>query len=395
MAQPRPATRPWPTPSGGPGTRAGGEYTRCERVSAVVPYRPLADRCVQRVAVVRLRVGLGDLLCTVPALRALRAARPDLHVTLVTWAETASVVERMSAYVDRLLPFPGFPGIPERPLDEAGWEPFLRAAAGFDLAIQAYGDNMAANSATRTLGARLVGGFWPTDAPGDAPALHLRYPRDVHETWRHLRLFAHLGVPVDKRPGTAALEFSAGPADRLAFAGLCERHALSPGRYAVVHPGATSPSRRWPADRFAAVADALAARGLRVVVTGVLAEREVTAAVTGSARCLPIDLTGATGLGAYALLLRHAALVVGSDTGTAHLAAAVGTPTVTVFLSGDPVRWAHPGPRHRVARIRVECSPCPHLTCPIDFRCGTRLPVSMVLAEVDALLRRPAPRSSG
>lgn len=50
---------------------------------------PLADRRVTRVAIVRLRVGLGDLLCTVPALRALRRARPGLRVTMVTWAETA------------------------------------------------------------------------------------------------------------------------------------------------------------------------------------------------------------------------------------------------------------------------------------------------------------------
>ncbi|GAA1788950.1 glycosyltransferase family 9 protein [Planosporangium flavigriseum] len=370
-----------------------------------MPYRPLADPAVRRVAVVRLRVGLGDLMCSVPALRALRAARPDLDVTVVTWDEVAPFVDRMRAYVDHLLPFPGFPGIPDRPVDPAGWEPFLRAATGFDLAIQSYGDNLAANEVCRALGARLVGGFWPTgipaDPPADPPPLHLRYPRHLHEAWRHLRLFAHLGVPVAERAETAALEFPTWPADRDDDARVRGRYGLGPGEYAVVHPGATAPSRRWQAERFAAVADALAGRGLRVVVTGVAAERDLTEAVVRQARSCPLDLTGATSLGGYALLLRNAALVVCNDTGTSHLAAAVGTPSVTVFLASDPVRWAHAGQRHRVARTAVECNPCPHLTCPIDFRCATRLPVGEVLTQVDALLpgdtspRRPAPVPSG
>ena len=68
---------------------------------------PLVDPAVRRVALVRLRVGLGDLLCSLPALRRLRAARPDLRVGLVTWPETAEVVARMGEAVDELMPFPG------------------------------------------------------------------------------------------------------------------------------------------------------------------------------------------------------------------------------------------------------------------------------------------------
>lgn len=75
---------------------------------------PLADPATRRVVLVRLRVGLGDLLCSVPAWRALRRARPDLHVTLLTWPEMSPVVARMSRYVDELMPFPGVDGIPER-----------------------------------------------------------------------------------------------------------------------------------------------------------------------------------------------------------------------------------------------------------------------------------------
>lgn len=351
----------------------------------------LADPAVRRVAIVRLRVGLGDLLCGVPALRALRRARPDLHVALVTWREMAPVVDRMSAYVDELLPFPGFPGIPERPVDAAGWVPFLEAAGGFDLAVQAYGDNVAANEVCARLGAGSVAGFWPTGAAGPPPGLHLRYPRHLHEIDRHLRLVELLGVPAG---ADRALEFPVSAADEQADAELRSRHGLEPGGYAVLHPGATSPSRRWPPEHFAAVADALAADGLRVVVSGVAAEREVTAQLLRHARSAPLDLTGATGLGGFALLLRSAAVVVANDTGTGHLAAAVGAPSVTVFLAGDPVRWAHDPALHPVARVDVGCNPCPHLVCPIDHRCATRLPVSLVLSHARSALsapRRPAP----
>jgi ADP-heptose:LPS heptosyltransferase len=88
--------------------------------------------------------------------------------------------------------------------------------------------------------------------------------------------------------------------------------------------------------------------------------------------------------------LRDAALLVSSETGAAHLAAAVGTPAVMCFFSGDPVRWAHRG--HRIARVQVECNPCGHLDCPIDHRCAQRLTVGDVLDHARTLLGcAPAP----
>src|SRR3712207_8103923 len=92
----------------------------------------------------------------------------------------------------------------------------------------------------------------------------------------------------------------------------------------------------WPAERYAAVGDVLAADGLAVVVTGGPGERVVGAAVVAAMRAPAVDLTGATSLGGLAALLRDAAVLVGNDTGSAHLAAAVGARSATVFLAGDP-----------------------------------------------------------
>lgn len=334
------------------------------------------------IAVVRARTGLGDLLCTVPALRALRAHVPDAAISLVTYAEMAPVVERMAPWVDELVAFPGWPGIPERPPRPAAQRQAWAAAMGergFDLALQAYGARPAAHEATLALGARRTAGFF---APGavDPPDLvdWLPYPQAVHEVDRHLALLEHLGLPAgaDRR-----LSFPVSEEERERAA------ALAPDApFAVLHPGATSASRLWPAGRFAAVAEALHDRGLAVVVGGVEAERRLTAAVVEAARAPVVDLTGATDLGTYAALLSRAAVLAANDTGTAHLAAAVGCPSVTVFLSGDPRRWAGYGPAHRVARVQVECNPCEHLTCPIDHRCADRVTAEHVLAEAEALL---------
>ncbi|CAA9221094.1 MAG: glycosyl transferase, family 9 [uncultured Corynebacteriales bacterium] len=339
----------------------------------------LRDPDVRTVLLVRLRVGLGDLLCGVPALRALRAARPDLHVALLTWAEMEPVVARFGAYVDELVPFPGWPGIPERPpRDPAGFLAAVRARR-FDAALQVYGDRPAANEVTEAVGARRVGGFHdPARHPAD-PATHLPYPASMHEVHRHLSLFQHLGVP----PAGEDLEFPVTAADR------AEAAPLARGRYAVLHPGATSSSRRWPLRRWAEVGDALARSGLRVLVTGVPGEEELTAAVVGGMREPAVDACGATSLGGFAALLAGAVLLVSNDTGAAHLAVAVRTPSVTVFLSGDPRRWAGlPRDRHRVVRADVGCNPCPHLDCPIDHRCADRIPVGAVLDQVALLPAR-------
>ena len=116
---------------------------------------------------------------------------------------------------------------------------------------------------------------------------------------------------------------------------------------AVLHPGASLQSRRWDERGFAAVGDQLAARGLRVVLTGVTGERPVTTAVATAMRSTATDLAGCTSLGATAALVRRARVVVTNDTGMSHLAAAVDTPSVVIFTATDPRRWKPAHDHHR------------------------------------------------
>ena len=357
------------------------------RLAAPTPgSRRVLDCEPRSVVLVRLRTGLGDLLCSVPALRALRARLPDAHIALMTFGEMAPVVERQRPYVDEFIDFPGWPGIPERPVRHDAIPRFLNTCAerGFELAVQMYGGRAEANAVTEALGARRTAGFFTpgTFAPGDLDAF-LPYPTHRHEIDRHLALVDLLGAPTAGRH----LEFPVHAGDHAEADALVAARGLGED-YVIVHPGATSASRRWPVDSFAQVADGLASEGFRVGITGVPGEEGTTGALARAMKGAAEDLCGTTSLGGFAALLKGARLLVCSDTGSAHLAAALGVPAVVVFLSGDHVRWSHTG--HRAARIQVECNPCPHLACPIDFRCATRLDPATVLSDARALLAEAA-----
>jgi ADP-heptose:LPS heptosyltransferase len=347
---------------------------------------PLRDPSMRRLALVRLRVGLGDLLCSAPALRALRGLRPDVELTLVTWPEMGPVVDRLGQ-VDHLLPFPGIRGIPERPPEPDRWPAFVEDARArrFDLAVQCYGDNPVANRVTDSLGAVRVGGFAPRGflPPPGTEDLHLPYPTQEHEVRRHLLLMERLGVPLPTDADRLSLPVT--PAEEQAYERSLAALGLRRGGYAVLHPGASSPSRRWPVESYAEVAERLHADGLRVVLTGTASERDLTRDLARLCRGPVLDLAGRTGLAGLALLLRDCAVLVGNDTGTAHLAAAVGARSVTIFQPGDPRRWGYDGPTARALTPDVACAPCPHLECPIDFRCSRATTPTRVVAAARAL----------
>ncbi|MEV0154437.1 glycosyltransferase family 9 protein, partial [Micromonospora sp. NPDC050686] len=141
------------------------------------------------------------------------------------------------------------------------------------------------------------------------------------------------------------------PADRTDLALRQPEPAGQPTGATVLHPGSKIEAKRWPAERFAALARELADRGHRVVVTGSPDERALAALVAAGAG-LPADavLAGRTDVGALAALVAHARLVVSGDTGVAHLATGYATASVVLFGPVPPARWGPPAgrPRHRV-----------------------------------------------
>jgi lipopolysaccharide heptosyltransferase II len=152
------------------------------------------------------------------------------------------------------------------------------------------------------------------------------------------------------------------------------RERLGPAPTAVgLFPGSHAPARRWPAERYAAVARALLSDGFRVVVVGGPGDREVTGRVAAAAPGV-LDLGGATDLQDLAALLSNLQVLVTNDTGPMHLATAVGTRTVSVWGPSDPSETAPPGGGHRlVTGDALPCRPCRRNHCPRSGR-GTMLP---------------------
>jgi ADP-heptose:LPS heptosyltransferase len=263
------------------------------------------------VILVLRALGVGDLATAVPALRGLRAAFADRALVLAAPAWLTPLIDLIGG-VDRVVPTDGLgavDGLPAQPT----------------IAVNLHGRGPQSHRLLlRTRPDRL----W---AFANVDAGHLDGPSwtgEEHEVHRWCRMLEHYGVVVD--------------------AGDLRLAEPPPGieGVTVIHPGAKSPTRRWPVARFAAVARALRAAGHRVVVTGSAAERDVAGRVAQQAG-LPDTavLAGRTDVGELAAVVARARLLISGDTGIAHLATAYGTPSVVLFGPVPPRLWGPPPDR--------------------------------------------------
>lgn len=262
-------------------------------------------------------LGLGDFLTGVPAYRALAHAFPAAEVVLAA-PEPLRPLAALTGAVDTLLATAELACPPWR-------------GRGPELAVNLHGRGPQSHRVLQRLRPQRLVAFERQDLGVSGP----RWRADEHEVARWCRLLAESGVPAD--PSDLEL--------------LPPAQAPSVPAATVVHVGAAGAARRWPVDRFAAVARALEESGHFVVLTGVEAERPLAMAAADSAG-LPTDrvLAGRMGLGPMAALVAAARLVVCGDTGVAHLATAYGTASVLLFGAMSPASWGPPPARrqHRV-----------------------------------------------
>jgi ADP-heptose:LPS heptosyltransferase len=304
---------------------------------------------MRTVLVVRLD-SAGDVLLTGPAIRAVAAAA---NRVLVLCSPTGSAAADLLPMVDGTLVW-RCPWIDARPsttdpADVAGIVARI-AAERVDTALvltSFHQSPLPTALLLRLAGVRRIGAV-SVDYPGTLLDVRLRPGVDLPE---------ELPEPRRALAVAAALGFAAPPSDdgRLALRPLPDVPALGlPDRYVVVHPGASVPARAWSAPCNTEAVAALAAAGHAVVVTGGPAETTLTAAVAGRHG---VDLGGRTTFAELAAVLAGADAVVVGNTGPAHLAAAVGTPVVSLFAPVVPAaKWAPYGVPHVL--LGDQTAPC-------------------------------------
>jgi len=311
------------------------------------------------VILVLRALGLGDLLTGLPALRALREAFGGERVVLAAPPALGPLALHSGA-VDEVLP--------TRP-----WEPLPTRVRAARVALDLHGRGPQSHRLLLAAEPRRLVAFAHPDVPESAGGPTHR--DDEHEVARWCRLLQESGIPADP--------------SRLELRPPSVRPARSGHGATVVHPGAASRARRWPADRFAAVARSEHAQGRRVVITGGADERDLAAEVARLAGLAPSSvLAGRTDLLGLASTVATAGRVVCGDTGVAHLATALGTPSVLLFGPTAPALWGPPPdrPQHRV--LWAGRTGDPHGEEP--FGGLLQIEVADVLAELDRLEPRAA-----
>ena len=335
---------------------------------------------IERIVVFRALM-LGDMLCAVPALRALRHGYPDAEISLVCLPPMRALAQRLDC-IDRCIDFPGWPGLPETVPDVRALPDFLAQlqARRYDLALQLHGSGVVCNPLVASFGARHTAGFagpaaWRPEA--DA-RWYTAWPERGHEIDRLLRLTDHLGL---ERQGRQ-LEFPLHDADHDELAAVWpEAHSGKP--YVCVHAGAQLPSRRWPTERFAAVADRLAESGRTIVLTGGAPEAPLVGRLAAQMRHPAVNLVGRTSLWSLGALVAGAERVVCNDTGISHIAAALQVPSVVVSCGAEVERWAPlDHALHTVLWQPIECRPCAHAVCPVGHGCAEGVSVAAVLGAL-------------
>ncbi len=337
---------------------------RTKRGHYISPEVSVADLQPFRL-LVRTSNWLGDAVMNIPAVQACKATRPDLHLTILTPSKLAPLWRRVPE-VDAVL---------ELEPKESPWHLARRVKEKFDAAIL-FPNSLRVALEARALGIPRIAGFrghsrrWLI---GQMP----RFGPEAcgHHAKGYLALARYCGADVSADPSPSfprqARRSRGGRPPRI---GIC--------------PGAEyGPAKRWPADRFAAAMREFQGDTTAEWMIFGVAEDAPIGDVIEKACPFPINnLIGRTTLDELMDTLATCDALVTNDTGTMHLAAFLGVPTVAIFGSTEPALTAPLGDFHHVIRHKVECSPCFLRVCPIDFRCMLRIPPSQVAAALKSVL---------
>jgi ADP-heptose:LPS heptosyltransferase len=312
----------------------------------------LPEYKIKKIAVFRA-LQLGDMLCAIPAFRALHHAYPNASVTLLGLPWAKSLTERFPHYIHSFKHFPGYPGLPEQKLNTSAFTQFLHEVqqANFDLVLQMQGNGSIVNPMIELFSGKHTAGFYLKDDYRPNEDLFLEYPTGIHEIERHLQLINYLGI---ETCGTD-LEFPLYKKDYEEFEQLA--FPIQPQKYVCVHPGSRGEWRQWPTNYFATLANYCAEQELQIVLTGTKDEMNIVQEVAKDLKTEAIIAAGRTSLGAAGVLIKNAFLLISNCTGVSHMAAAFETPSLVISMDGEPERW---GPLNKELHRTIDWKNNPH-----------------------------------
>lgn len=345
-----------------------------------------------KILIVKLSA-IGDVIHTLPALCALRRHWPAARIDWVVEEAAADLVAGHPD-LDRVMVSRRKAWV--RDLTDPGRRAGARAEIGrfigelrrtrYDLVLDFQALLKSALVVALARGRRKVGfgrGLEHMEHSYHVLTERIRPPSmEVHALTRNLMMVRALGVPVAE----VAYRLLVTDADRAAVGKMFKEKGVEGNRPLVaINPVAQWPTKLWPEDRFALLADRLLERyDVSVVFTGGGGDRRVVARIIGAMRRPALDLSGRTSLKQLAALYRRARLVVSTDTGPMHLAAAVGTPVVALFGPTAAWRTGPFGSGHQIVRAPAPCAPCFKRRCDAGG-CMNRISVERVLAAVDKI----------
>lgn len=333
---------------------------------------------------------VGDAVMTIPALRQLRRLFPNAHLTLATRAWAQGLFADAD-FLDDLQVHEGG-GLRSVVKQVRQWR-----KGKFDLAV------LLPNSLETALVASLARVPLRIGYATDGRQALLTHPLDLPE-WRDSKhevfyysnivarlewLIKHEQTFLETQPD-ASLEVSD---DRKAKAlDFLRAHGIKGGgdnrALVALCPGSiNSRAKRWPAERYAALADQLIDElGAEVIIVGSSGETQVSLEVTRQMRNQPLLLTGKTELAELVAILSQVDLLVANDTGPAHIASALGRHTLVIFGPTNPLTTRPFSPYGEIVREPPDCAPCMLRDCPIDHRCMTAITPAAVFERARALL---------